>query len=634
MIDQIQYSVLSCLSKMSMVLGGVVLISGVMHHQSYAFEPTGFIWRSLPVQYEVNNGSAQEIGAAAALEVIGRSYNSWTSQSCTSIQAAQQGTTTGRWTSGDGLNTHIWIYNPNQRPAELNGRETIGVTLSLFRGGSAIDGDIIYNGIDHRWSTSPGRGQVDAESIITHEVGHQLGLAHSPFQDATMYFSYIGGTGPRTLSTDDIQGICSLYPAGIEPECDGQNPCADGQVCVGGQCVDETAPTGQIGDDCSVEPCGQNLFCVQGGGLGTFCTAICSQGSCPTGWSCQTVNSNQGAANICLPNGGNESGTQAFGEPCNSGPNCLSGLCVSDGRSAFCTQSCSQDRDCPDAGECQSLQGGGGACIPTDDTPTQQGSYGDPCNSAENCESNLCIAVTGNAYCSEECNGSGQCPEGSGCLPLENGGGACVDGVMDVSEDEETVAAGFGETCEANRDCESGICISDNAAVYCTELCETTADCDQDNTRCVPVDNSTNVCIKDQQEDDSDDESDESDASDPDVDVDNRSIGSECSSGSQCSSGLCIGGISSDQGSCVRPCDDESPCPNNQVCTPIDDRGGYCEDSLINSGSIGEGSARRVALSGCAMRGALGDRNTVSIMALLWLISMMLIQKRRKLKTL
>ena len=54
-------------------------------------------------------------------------------------------------------------------------------------------------------STTCGRwlkfyGQVDAQSIITHEVGHQLRPDHSPYQDATMYAAYLLGATARGRS--------------------------------------------------------------------------------------------------------------------------------------------------------------------------------------------------------------------------------------------------------------------------------------------------------------------------------------------------------------------------------------------------------------------------------------------------
>jgi hypothetical protein len=73
----------------------------------------------------------------------------------------------------------------------------------------------------------------DLQSIITHEAGHFMGLAHSFDPNATMWAHYSAGTESfRDLSDDDIDGICTVYPPttavnvcdfaprqGFSPEC-------------------------------------------------------------------------------------------------------------------------------------------------------------------------------------------------------------------------------------------------------------------------------------------------------------------------------------------------------------------------------------------------------------------------------
>jgi len=56
---------------------------------------------------------------------------------------------------------------------------------------------------------------VDLENVMTHELGHYLGLAHSTVLDATMFASAEAGeTIKRDLDPDDIEGLCTIYPAG------------------------------------------------------------------------------------------------------------------------------------------------------------------------------------------------------------------------------------------------------------------------------------------------------------------------------------------------------------------------------------------------------------------------------------
>jgi MYXO-CTERM domain-containing protein len=53
----------------------------------------------------------------------------------------------------------------------------------------------------------------DLLSIITHETGHMLGIAHSRVPDSTMGREYLpGDLSLRDLATDDVAAICAVYP--------------------------------------------------------------------------------------------------------------------------------------------------------------------------------------------------------------------------------------------------------------------------------------------------------------------------------------------------------------------------------------------------------------------------------------
>lgn len=56
-------------------------------------------------------------------------------------------------------------------------------------------------------------GLIDIQGIMTHEYGHALGLGHSTVSGTTMFASYSGGTGARSIATDDVNGILCIYGA-------------------------------------------------------------------------------------------------------------------------------------------------------------------------------------------------------------------------------------------------------------------------------------------------------------------------------------------------------------------------------------------------------------------------------------
>ncbi len=56
------------------------------------------------------------------------------------------------------------------------------------------------------------RDVADIQNVVTHEVGHVLGLGHTDDETAVMFAeSKLGDTEKRKLKDDDIEGICAIY---------------------------------------------------------------------------------------------------------------------------------------------------------------------------------------------------------------------------------------------------------------------------------------------------------------------------------------------------------------------------------------------------------------------------------------
>jgi len=64
------------------------------------------------------------------------------------------------------------------------------------------------------WSDGPGfapGGQFDIQGVGCHEYGHALGLGHSNVSNATMWPSTSSGNPQRSIASDDIAGLQSIY---------------------------------------------------------------------------------------------------------------------------------------------------------------------------------------------------------------------------------------------------------------------------------------------------------------------------------------------------------------------------------------------------------------------------------------
>lgn len=76
----------------------------------------------------------------------------------------------------------------------------------------SLAGDLHFDDSES-WSVNVQSGSsqpIDLVTVAIHELGHSLGLKHSNVLGAIMYPTYYGSL--RTLSSDDIQGIQTLYP--------------------------------------------------------------------------------------------------------------------------------------------------------------------------------------------------------------------------------------------------------------------------------------------------------------------------------------------------------------------------------------------------------------------------------------
>jgi hypothetical protein len=80
-----------------------------------------------------------------------------------------------------------------------------------------------YTGVQHITTDENDVTGADLQAVITHEVGHYIGLAHSRVPTSIMIASYCGASDrcergkvtARRLADDDIAAVCSLYPPNL-----------------------------------------------------------------------------------------------------------------------------------------------------------------------------------------------------------------------------------------------------------------------------------------------------------------------------------------------------------------------------------------------------------------------------------
>lgn len=222
----------------------------VRAHVDSDFSSPALSWCEDKPSYVINESGSRDAGPGS-LDAVRASFQTWTEPACTGLTFDDRGTTSRidvgyDLASDDNINLVVWREvscvqaAPSSDPCLQNGgcsnkygcwehsAETIALTITTYdnRTGDLLDADIELNGVGFVFTISdgptcpappprpaPSCAATDVRNTVTHEIGHVIGLAHTPVADATMFASAsLGETSKRILAQDDIDGLCTIYP--------------------------------------------------------------------------------------------------------------------------------------------------------------------------------------------------------------------------------------------------------------------------------------------------------------------------------------------------------------------------------------------------------------------------------------
>lgn len=205
---------------------------------------------------------------AGAFDAVSRSAQTWEAQlqACGNLDLVEGARSSSRFVgySPGGQNENLVLFRtqlcsppvvPSNDPCLSagtcgntydcweHGPSVVALTTSSYvvSSGEVLDADVELNAasavptIVNSPPCSPGALSTscvanDVQNATTHELGHFLGLAHSPDPASTMYESEpIGETSKRALDTGSKQFVCDVYPSGqASRDCTGGSSTTSG----------------------------------------------------------------------------------------------------------------------------------------------------------------------------------------------------------------------------------------------------------------------------------------------------------------------------------------------------------------------------------------------------------------------
>lgn len=189
------------------------------------------VWLNRCIPYYINR-DAGLLGGETNRLLIKQSFQVWEGNACTDLEFLDLGYTSQDAgfdpRASDNENIITSIEDPADIADYFPEANMVAITITAFStaSGEIFDADIVVNAVGFDFSdvedrvscVSQNPAPFDLRSILIHEMGHFIGFDHTPDVESTMYFSAPAcEIKKRTLTDDDILGLCTVYASGQDP---------------------------------------------------------------------------------------------------------------------------------------------------------------------------------------------------------------------------------------------------------------------------------------------------------------------------------------------------------------------------------------------------------------------------------
>ncbi len=216
-----------------------VSVGSVLANQAPVAEssaPEGLHWNRKRVRVELSTSFLRSPSSikpgSDVLGAVTRSFDVWSDATGIefSVEWSDRQSVSPAGRLGDGVNLiTIAPTSENLLAIDADNDEVTARTRVFFaRRGEISEADIALNP-NQQFSTDGSFGTFDLQSTITHEIGHLLGLDHSPVISATMNALQarngifgVSAFTKQTLSQDDVSAVRAVYSSDPQASISGR----------------------------------------------------------------------------------------------------------------------------------------------------------------------------------------------------------------------------------------------------------------------------------------------------------------------------------------------------------------------------------------------------------------------------
>lgn len=235
------------------------------------------LWPSSCISYAMNVNGTQDLDPIETRATIRRCFQAWAEVPCPSggnasmtFEEREPAACKKSQYNKDGANLNVVLFQDDDwNYRGIDG--TLAKTSVTYNDqtGEIYDADIEVNAANNTVTISndPKIIDYDLQAVLTHEVGHFIGIAHSPDPSAVMFASYAPGSiSQRVLTPDDVGAVCEIYPPKSGVVCNStprggySATCPDAPKSTGCMVAATSSPSPSEGTSSSGSPASCALF--------------------------------------------------------------------------------------------------------------------------------------------------------------------------------------------------------------------------------------------------------------------------------------------------------------------------------------------------------------------------------------